>query len=145
MLQPVRSLWQPLHRDCLWVQQVPRGKRVSLHLQFTLTHWLPCTHGKMFSAHQCNHYTDVKKKKYILSSFTFPSHSLTLVVSWLNVSIEEYLNHCTTVYKHHCRAHAVHPASHCALLFCHSMSLLGNCRTGVHIIIFLQLYELQPV
>ena len=75
----------------------------------------------------------------------FPSLAFSLVVSWLNVSIEEYLNNHTTVYQHHHGAHRVHPASHCALLSCRSMSSIGKRKTGVHIIIFLLLYELQPV
>lgn len=83
------------------------------------------------------------QKQNILSSL--PSVlAFSLVVSWLNVSIEEHFNNHTTVYQHHHRAHPVRPSPLCALLSCHSMSLLGKRETGVHIMIFLLLYELQP-
>lgn len=50
-----------LHQHCLWMQHMPRGKRVSLHLQFTLTHCRPCIHSSVLSAHQSSSHPGAKK------------------------------------------------------------------------------------
>lgn len=94
-----------LHQHCLWVQHVPRGGRVSLHLQFTLAHCLPSTHSTMLPTHQPSTHPGANK---IMFHLLLPSALSFLALSWTNVSIEEYLNDHRTVYEHHHRAHTGH-------------------------------------
>lgn len=68
LLQLVRSL----HQYCLWMQHIPRGKRISLHLQFTLAHSMPCTHSTMLSTHQFSSYPGAKKKVCSISFYLLP-------------------------------------------------------------------------
>lgn len=77
-----------LHQHCLWVQHVPRGRRVSLHLQFTLAHCLASTHSTMLPTHQSSTHPGAKKSMFHL---LLPSALSFLAVSWTNVSIEGYL------------------------------------------------------